>query len=486
MVGISLIVLPLYIKHMGVEAYGLVGFFSMLQALFNLLDIGLTPTVARETACFRGGIGDALNYRRLIRSLEGIFLIITLIGGGTLLLTSEYIASEWLKFNQLSIGEVKRSLQLMSIIVAMRWMSGLYRGIISGSEKLVLLGIFNSVIATFRFLGVFPIFIFWGVTPTFFFVFQLCVALIELISLVFYSYGILPKIPSITSVPWSLKPIIPVLKFSLTIAFASIVWITVTQADKLLLSKLIPLTEYGYFTLAVLVASGVTMMCNPISGAIMPRMATLEAEGEKDNLLDVYRQSTQFVTMIACASSITIFFKAEPLLRVWTGNRELANQAAPILILYAIGNSISVISAFPYYLQYAKGNLRLHFIGNVFFIVILIPSIIWAANKYGGIGAGYVWLSINLFFFVAFVPIVHHKLTPGLNIYWFIQDIFAILLPSIIVGFLVNSIFIESESKLLSVIKIMSMGFIVMSTGALASSSGRSRIKKYISHFVSK
>ena len=31
---------PLYIKYMGAEAYGLVGFFTMLQAWFGLLDMG--------------------------------------------------------------------------------------------------------------------------------------------------------------------------------------------------------------------------------------------------------------------------------------------------------------------------------------------------------------------------------------------------------------------------------------------------------------
>jgi len=47
---ICILVLPLYIKYMGAEAYGLLGLFAMLQAWFNLLDIGLTPTMARETA----------------------------------------------------------------------------------------------------------------------------------------------------------------------------------------------------------------------------------------------------------------------------------------------------------------------------------------------------------------------------------------------------------------------------------------------------
>ena len=73
---IGIVILPLYIKYMGAETYGLVGFFALLQAWFNLLDMGLTPTMARETARYRGGATDALSYRRLVRALEGVFFAI--------------------------------------------------------------------------------------------------------------------------------------------------------------------------------------------------------------------------------------------------------------------------------------------------------------------------------------------------------------------------------------------------------------------------
>ena len=52
---IAIVVVPLYIRYLGVEAYGLIGFFAMLQSWFSLLDMGLTPTMARETSRFHGG-----------------------------------------------------------------------------------------------------------------------------------------------------------------------------------------------------------------------------------------------------------------------------------------------------------------------------------------------------------------------------------------------------------------------------------------------
>ena len=475
---IGILILPLYIKYMGAEAYGLVGFFAMLQMWFNLLDMGLTPTMARETARFKGGATDALSYRRLVRALEGVFITVALLGGGAMFLAAGYIACDWLQVSQLPIDEVKTSVQLMAAIVAMRWMCGLYRGAISGSERLVWLGGYNSFIATLRFVGVLLVLKFIGVTPTIFFSYQFCVAVVELACLLFYAYHLLPNIPQGNRLPWSWAPLKPVLKFSLTIAFTSSVWVLVTQTDKLVLSKLLPLADYGYFTLAVLVASGVLVISGPVSGAIMPRMAKLEAEVNHVDMIRVYRQATQLVAVIAGAASITMVFCAEPLLWAWTGDKVLAHQAAPILTLYAIGNVFLAVSAFPYYLQYAKGDLRIHLIGNAVFVVLLIPFIIWAAGRYGGVGAGYVWLIMNLISFIVWIPFVHRKFAPGLNLKWYLQDVLIIFLAVAIAGCCLNAIFPHSNSREFLIVVIMCFGLITLLVGALASSAVRARAKR--------
>jgi len=474
---IGIVILPLYIKYMGAESYGLVGFFAMLQAWFNLLDMGLTPTMARETARFRGGATDALSYRRLVRALEGVFLAVALIGGGAMFAASGYIAADWLRAAQLPIAEIETAVQLMAVTVALRWVCGLYRGAISGSERLVWLGGYNAFIATLRFIGVLPVLIFIGATPIIYFIYQLGVSVLELAGLLAQAYFLFPPIPQGKRLPWSWTPLKPVLKFSLTIAFTSSVWVLVTQTDKLVLSKLLPLAEYGYFTLAVLVAGGVMVISGPISVAIMPRMAKLEAEGDHAGLIRVYRQSTQLVAVIAGAASITVAFCAEPLLWAWTGDLILAHQAAPILTLYALGNGILAVSAFPYYLQYAKGNLRLHLIGNAGFVVLLIPAIIWAASQYGGVGAGYVWLVLNLISFLAWLPFVHRRFEPGLNLKWYFQDVLVIALVAAIAGYCINEIFPHLNSRWRQAGAVLGFGLLVMLVGACASSVVWAKVK---------
>ena len=446
---VGIITVPMYINYMGAEAYGLIGFFAMLQVCFNLLDMGLTPTMSRESARFQGGATSVLEYLRLARALEGLFGFIALAGCALLFGLAGMISEQWLNTKNLSLDQTITSLQVMALIVAMRWMSGYYRGVITGTERLVWLSGINILVATARFVLVLPILIYVSNDTLVYFYFQLIVAIFELGVLANKAYRLLPEKPKNQHIKMEWEPIKPVLKFSLSIAFTSSIWVLVTQTDKLILSKILSLADYGYFTVAVLLASGIMVISGPIINALMPRMARLHAEGQHEKLIDLYRNGSQAVTVASTPVTLILAFFSSQVLWAWTGNEELVNKSSSALSLYAIGYGFLAVGAFPYYLQYAKGDLKLHVIGNGLFVVVLVPSVIWAANQYGMSGAGWAWLISNAVYFFIWVPLVHRKFAPGLHLKWIFSDIMAIAMPAVIVAFLVKKINFSQERVLL-------------------------------------
>jgi O-antigen/teichoic acid export membrane protein len=473
----GILILPLYIKYMGAEAYGLVGFFTMLQAWFNLLDLGLTPTIGRETARYHGGAMPALQYIQFYRALSIIFATIALVGGSVLFIMSSQIATHWLHIGKLPLSDVILSLKIMATCIALRWMGGLYRGIVTGSERLVWLSGFTVVLATLRFIVVLPVMWHFGFTPYVFFVYQMVVALFEFSCLGLKSFTLLPRHKGLgQAIGWSFKPIQPLLKFALTIAFTSAVWVFVTQTDKLVLSGILSLSAYGYFTLAVLVAGGIMVVSGPVSIAIMPRMARLHSEGHHEELIRVYRNATQLVAIVAGSAAITIVCCAYPLLYAWTGDHEIASQAAPILKLYAIGNGFLAVGAFPYYLQYAKGNLKYHLMGNCGLVLVLVPCIVLVAQHYGGVGAGFVWAIMNGLYLLLWVAFVHHKLEKNLHKVWFI-DILRVIVPAIIVAIIFMVFNITVESRLESLIYVVFCGILILISTILFSSIFSNKIR---------
>lgn len=434
LIVVSLLVLPIYIKFMGAEAYGLVGFFAMLQGLFNLLDFGLTPTISRQASQYNSGLMSALNFRQLFRSLSIIFCIIAILGGGVIFYFDSYIAMKWLKLETLDFGDVVFCIQVMAICVSLKWITGLFRGVISGFEHIAWLSLANIAITTLKFPSVLIYMYFMGFTIKSFFVFQLVIAVFEFIIFACYTFNLLPQLKHKEKIGWSLKPIQSILNFALTIAITSSIWVALTQLDKFILSGILQLSEYAYFTLAVLVAGGILQISTPISAAIMPRMARLYGEKKYREVTNVYLYSTQFITVIVVTAGLVLTALAKPTLYLWTGNIFLAEKTAPILQLYALGNTVLVLGAFPYYLQYARGNLKYHFIGNLGLAIVLIPTIIWGAKSYGALGAGWVWLSLQIFYLLFWVSFTHLKLEPNLNKKWFKSFIPSIINVIIVLG----------------------------------------------------
>jgi len=445
LIGIAL--LPLYVRYMGAEAYGLVGFFAMLQSWFNLLDAGLGPTLAREAARQRGGAIDALTYRRLVRSLELVFLATAVVVGVGLTASAGFFATSWLRVETLPPSEVVGALQLMGPVFALRWMAGLYRAALSGAEQLAWLGGFNAAVATLRFAGVLPLLMYVGATPTLFFAYQLAIACVEVAWLLASAYRHLPASPVRARLGWDWQPLRTVWRFALSVALATVVGVLIMHTDKLVLSRVLPLSEYAYFMLAVLAASGITILSGPIGNAVMPRLARLEAEAAHNQLIEVYRQTTQLVAAIAGTAAVTMALRAESLLWAWSGNVELASRGAPLLALYALGNGVLALAGFPYYLQYAKGDLRLHLIGNVAFVIVFAPVVTWASLVHGAMGAAWTWLGINLLSLVAWLPLVHRKFQPGLNRRWYLQDTTAIVAAAALAGYATSSALPDTGSR---------------------------------------
>jgi O-antigen/teichoic acid export membrane protein len=137
------------------------------------------------------------------------------------------------------------------------------------------------------------------------------------------------------------------------------------------------------------------------------------------------------VSVIAVPVALILALFAEPLIWVWTGDTEIAHRAAPVLALYALGNGVMALGAFPYYLQYAKGDLTLHLIGSALFAVLLLPALFWATRAYGINGAGYAWLGANAVYFAFWVPRVHARFVKGLHLKWLLKDLGVIVLVTV-------------------------------------------------------
>jgi len=479
---IGTLMLPVYIAYMGKEAYGLVGFYVLLQSWLRIFDMGLTPTIGREAARYNGDKKHPARLMKLLHLFVGIFFLLAIVFVFLSVEFSYKIATEWLTVEKLSYVEVSNCVELMALVVALRWVSSLYRGVVTGYEKFVWLSKYQMLVATSRFVLVIPVLMFLYDSPVDFFRYQLAVVVLEIVVLISYAYHLLPKINRSETEKIRVSGFSREFQFSGVIAFTGIVSVIITQSDKLIMSSLLTLTQYAIFNVAVIVASAVLLVNRPIINVLRATITRLYAEEKKTTALSLYRKSTQLVAIGGTTISAFFFYSGYELLMIWTGDTEIAHNANKILWLYGLGNAVVAIAGMQILLQYAEGILKYHFWGNFVFALTIVPMLYFLATTYGAIGAAIAWLSSSLLILLLWTPIVHKRFAPGLHMSWLANDVLIIFVTGFGVGYVVNWLLQPQEISFVSSISFFVLQIIVVAFGCmLASSYARTYVIQYAS-----
>ena len=417
----ALVFIPLYIKFMGIEAYGLVGIFATLQALFSLLDMGLGATVNREMARLSVLPGKAQEMRDLVRSLELIYWLIALVIGAAVMLLAPYIAHGWVKPGRLSPEMIQQAVMLIGLAMALQWPVSFYSGGLMGLQRQVLLNVLNIGVGTFRGFG--AVLVLWLVSPTIFafLIWQMIVSALNVALAAFFLQRSLPKAGR--KAVLQIERLRGIWRFAAGMSGITVLATILTQLDKIILSKMLPLEMFGYYTLAGVVATMLYRLVGPVFSAVYPRLTQLASLGDQEELKRLYHGSCQFVAvLILPVSAVLVFFSYEILL-LWTQNAVTAENTHWLVSVLILGTSLNGLMHLPSALQLAFGWTKLGLYTNLVSVMILAPLIIVMTNLYGALGAAGVWVLLNCGYILIAVQIMHKRLLPAEKWRWYVQDI---------------------------------------------------------------
>ncbi len=412
---------PLYIYYLGIEAFGVIGVFTLLQSWLFFLDMGITPTMSREMARFDAGAYTSQNICDLVRSLEVIYLLIALTIATVMTIGSAWLTANWLQISLLPEADVEKALSLTGFFIALRFFGGLYRGAIVGLQQQVWLNGCSSVFATMRGLGVVVILAWVSPTILAFLVFQGVMAALEAVVLAFKMHRLLPIPQESAGFRWgSLQKI---WRFAAGMTANTLQILFLTQVDKLLLSKLLPLSEFGYYTLATTLAGGLFVVMGAITNVAYPRFTKLVTSGNAITLIENYHKFAQIFSVIIIPTALVLSIFSEHILLLWTHNTLITAKVAPLLSLLVIGNMLNGLTQIPYFLQLAYGWTRLNIIVNFLSMLVLIPAVYFFVPLYGAIIAPIIWIVLNIGFISLSIPIMHRRLLPAEMWRWYWQDV---------------------------------------------------------------
>jgi O-antigen/teichoic acid export membrane protein len=419
---IQIALIPVYIAFMGIEAYGLLGFYFTMQAILQVFDLGLTPTLNREMARLSASPGGDSGARSFVRTLECIYWPIGILISICIVAAVPYLSSHWIHAEILSEETVREALFLMSGLMLVQWPLALYLGGLMGTQKQVLVNSLQIGLSLFADGG--AILVLWLISPTItaFLKWQIFAGLIRFFFLRKVLWSLLPAAEK--AVRFHLSSLRQVRLFAAGMSGIALTAVILTQFDRVVLSRFLSLEQFGYYMIAATAANGLLIIVNPVFSAVFPRFSSLVAAGNTDSLKKLYRLSTQLLAVLILPLGVMVCVFSRELLLLWTGSGELARNAAVILCLLVIGRMLNGLMHIPYALQLACGWTGLGFQINVFLVILFIPGVIWMASQFGGMGAAASWAAMNAIYMLIGVPLTHRRLLPGEAVRWFTKGFF--------------------------------------------------------------
>ena len=445
---ISLFVIPFYIKLLHIEAYGLIGFYGILQTLSQVLDLGLSPTINREMARYSDRAEKAGEARDLVRTLEVAYWAIGICIGVAVIISAPLIANHWLKTRAIPVSDVQRTLILMGILMALQWPINLYGSGLMGLQKQLALNIVSISMSAVSSGG--AVLILWLVSPTItaFFTWQILVAAINVAVFPFLLWRSLP--PSDRAPHLDFGLVRNVRRFAAGMAGLGLSGIILAQLDKVILSKLLSLEIFGYYSVAGALGRGLYVLITPVFNAFFPRFSALAVRDDGDALKHLYHLGSQLMAALIIPVGVVVSLFSYDVLLLWTRNADTARNAALVASLLVIGTILNGLMNLPYALQLAYGWTELGLYINSFFIVVLVPALVYATLHYGPVGAAGVWVALNTLYVLVGVPFTHKRLLKGEGGPWFRVDVCLPFLAVLPVAWLGRWILVGPMSPLAS------------------------------------
>lgn len=479
---LAIIFTPFYIQFLGIEAYGLIGFYITLQASVAFLEMGLSRACNRELARYSGMEEEYSSKLMLdtLRSLEVVYWVVAVLLGVMLTAMIPWIADSWLKSSEFSVGELKDVLTILVWVIALRWPVGLYIGVLMGLQRQILMNFANVGISLLYWAG--AAVTLWLIRPEIgiFFQWQLFVALCATVLFFSLAWRVMPG--TFWQASFSSRIIKKIIPFAAGVGGNEVLATILLQADKLILSAILPLNQFGCYMLAAMIANFVSTLASPFSTAVFPRFSQIVGSGTSPkNISDLYHKMCQVVSTVVIPFALTIAFFSFNFLYVYTGSVKVAKESALVLSVLVVAKMLHASMQIPYAIQLAYGWVKLSLYINVASVLWIVPAVYFLTSWYGTIGAAVAWLIVTIGYVCVGMPLMHRKLLVGELFRWakhtLIIPVLSIAAFLFIVRWLVDDLSLDRWKQ---GGELVSFGFVALMVAGISSQYIRSVISSLI------
>lgn len=428
---LSLLFTPVYIRYLGIESFGIIGFINSLLIFVNFLDLGMGSSINREMAKNYRDPAKAVYVYQLNYSLQIIYIVLGIVASLILISSSTFLAGSWFNAKNTSFSTLRYSFIILSITIACRWPYSYYSSALRGMQYQVLLNAHEIFWNVVKAVGSWVLVRFFSANLTTFLWYQCLIIGLQTLGSALFVWWFMPKVKIKKS--FNLNVVKSNARFAGAMGVSAILVAFIFESDKLVLSKILSGPQFGYYMFSVGIAVMVYNISMPLSMAVFPHFTAAYHEKREKILEYDFHKYTKILATLLLPFSLTLAFFTKEILFLWTKSPEIVSNATPLIRIMLTGTVLHSFMGIPHVLVMAKGNTRFILFSNLIALCLIVPITIFLSTHYGALGGAIGYSVIFGGYFFVQAPFLIKLCLPGNVIKWFWNDIIKVAIPLICV-----------------------------------------------------
>jgi O-antigen/teichoic acid export membrane protein len=396
---LSLIAVRFIFRRLGDDAFGIIVFNLVLTTvLSSALELGISATVVREVSSHfeadRSYVNELLRTASLIYWGFGALLFVLIW------VTAPLLVSHWVNLRSMDTGTATTMLRILSVTSLVTLPKVLYTSLFRGRQLMELNNAIDvgtaiaqqggTLVLLLAGAGLYAVAAWISISAA------LGIAAYVLVAARIAGWGALRPAFSTDVVRRNVG-------FTGHMMVISGLSLVQSQAPQVIVSKLLPIVQFGYYGFIASTVSRATLAANAVAQAAFPSFSKLHVANDRPGLLSQYVKLQDLVCFGTLPLFAGICFAAQPVYG-YVFDPAVAQQLLLPTALLALGTWMNATLSIPYMLSIAVGRTAIPMNTSIGGVILILPITVFLVYRFGIAGAGLSWVCYHVFAYAYMVP----------------------------------------------------------------------------------
>jgi O-antigen/teichoic acid export membrane protein len=385
--------------RLGQDIFGIIYFNQVLAlVLTGALELGISSTTIREVSAHHED--DPAYIAKLIRTASLFYWSVGVLIFAAIYLAAPWLVAHWINLTVTDPATATTLIRVLGINAAVALPKVLYASLFRGLQRMEINNSIDVGASALQQLGIVVL------LPLGANVFGVgsWIAMSALVGTLVYTvlagrlFGWRSLVPG-----YFAEVVARNLRFTGHMMSISVLTLIQTQADKVIVSKLLPVVDLGIYGFASATVGRATLIATSISGAAFPSLSKLFQVGDRAGLMSQYRKLHDLISYGCIPIFAAIIFAALPVYG-YLFSPAVAQRLLPPTIFLCIGYVMNAVLTMPYTLTLAMGRPQIASRLNLLALFVVLPVTVVLIYWLGLVGAGLSWVFYHVFAYSYMVP----------------------------------------------------------------------------------